>query len=627
MKKVLSLIMILFVLSTSLLVACKKDTYQEEFIKGGVIELYTEKELNLLSINTDNYTITCEQPDVLVITGKTAFAKKIGTATIIVETEEKKFTQQVQVIDSVNKPEILIDDVSLTVGASYKLAPETTYKLDKVEGVTYEYSIDNSSVAEIKDGRITAKALGTANVTVTAIYNGIKGYASKNIVCRVNELSGIELNRGEFELFIRNDVDGNKFDNELSIEADVIVNGQKVEGAIVEWEIADTTIASYADGEVSALKVGETTIKGTYTGADGKVLKTKDLKVEVKIPVVEIENPQLMDLGLDAQTFASEKVFVDATQKISYVLIDGKEYALTDNALSTTGFTAGEYECVFYNTDKTYGYMMQLVIADFVVYEASQIAEMPYHDTEYIALANDIDYGVFKDEREHIESKYRKEGLFVSPMKPIGKGVIGGTAFNGTLNGMGHAISNINFYGSGLFPTLQDCTIKNIAIVNALFTDYNAACFGYTCIGRTIIDNVYVDGDCTTSQYQAGLVEEVHRAGIVDISNTIVRVGISSNDANIIAGASKDTGIICCRLTGSVEVENSYFFSETQLLCSEVAHANNINHKFLNMLNCLFETEADYQMELNNEDGMIDYTNFNGYWDFSGIVPQFKTLG
>lgn len=627
MKKIISTIMILFVLSTSMLIGCKKAT-AEVFIKGGEIELYTYDELDLTGIAASEYSISCEESDVLSLDGTTVFAKKEGVATINVEVDGAKYYQQINVVSYGNKPEILVEDVSLILGSSCVMAPITTYKLNELDGVTYEYSIGNSSIAEVKDGKITAKALGQTTIDISASYNGVQNIAEKTIDLKVNELSGIDVANGNMSVYIKGDVDGTAFNTEALIEANVYVQGEKVDGAEIVWVIKDQEIASIKDGNtIVANKVGTTTIVGTYTGADGKKLSTKELTIEVKVPTIEIERTQLMDLGLQTQEFSGEKIS-GYDQSFGSVIIGETEYALENNSIQTADFVAGEYDCVFYNQDRTHGYATEIVIADFVVYEASQLIEMAEHPTEYIALANDIDYGTFKDTRSHIETRYHRNGLFVSRLKPIGKSATG-TTFSGTFNGLGHTIKNIDMYGSGLFPTVSNAVMKNFAMINVKLIDYNAACLGYRLSGgKCVVDNVHLQATCANGKYEGGVFEFVYTGAILEIKNSIIDVQLSETNKTEeqIATESKYVGVLTSRLGGNAIVENVYCFSKRLQLGGQVIDDRNTNYGVINRLGCLFRNEAEYEIELGKEESIVDYSGFNSeYWDFSGNVPIFKT--
>lgn len=628
----------LLVLPITLFVGCNEKR-AESFIAEGVIELYTEKELDLSQVIEKEYTVTTEQTDVLEIyDGKTIFAKKLGKATIEVETDKKTYYQEIEVLDGGVRPEIRVEDIGLIVGASYTFDPATVYKLKEVEGVTYSYSVSDASVAEISNGKITAKKLGQTTVTITAQYKGVDQYAQKTINCSVNTLSGIDV-KGKYEMFIREDVDGHSFNVTEALEAEVYVDGNKIDDATVTWTVADTTIADIKDGAegkyLSSVKVGETTVKAVYDDGNGTVLSTKDLVVEVKIPIVKAGKDQLVDLGKQVQLFDSADVFEDGSQKISCMEIESKEYAVADNSIATDGLKAGEYKCIFYNTDKTYGYEMQLVVADFVVYEPSQLIYIVDHQNEYIAIGNDIDYGTFIDDRSHIQSRHQQKGRYVSPQRtitdeqePIASQPM--LDFNGTLNGLGHVITNIEMYATGLFPRLGNGTIKNLAMTNVRLTDYNACCLAYSVYGKAVVDNVYLEVTSSSTEFQSGMFELIGKGGKATIKNSIVRLSLSEATKDN-ENARKNIGVVTSRHEGAAFIENCYFFSEyTPIAGTIVKDQDNVNCGLLNKLNCLFRNDEEFFLEFNREDNIIDYSGFNYYWTLdyiTGKVPMFNSVG
>lgn len=120
------------------------------------------------TLKTGNYTVTCTAKD-----GTGEGAKTVATTTTTVNVSDSKY--------ALTSPAIgkqLSNDsatITLTPGTSFKfyLATDTKNKTH-VDGATYKYASSNSNIFTVTNaGVISVKNAGTANLTITASYQGV----------------------------------------------------------------------------------------------------------------------------------------------------------------------------------------------------------------------------------------------------------------------------------------------------------------------------------------------------------------------------------------------------------------------------------------------------------------------
>ena len=120
------------------------------------------------ALKTGDYTVTCTAKD-----GTGEGAKTVATTTTTVNVSDSKY--------ALTSPAIgkqLSNDsatITLTPGTSFKfyLATDTKNKTH-VNGATYKYASSNSNIFTVTDaGVISVKNAGTANLTITASYQGV----------------------------------------------------------------------------------------------------------------------------------------------------------------------------------------------------------------------------------------------------------------------------------------------------------------------------------------------------------------------------------------------------------------------------------------------------------------------
>ena len=119
------------------------------------------------TLTAGNYTVTCTAKD-----GTGESAKTVATATTTVVVSDSKY--------ALTSPAIgkqLSNDsatITLTPGTSFKFYLATDTTKAHVNGATYKYASSNSNIFTVTDaGVISVRNAGTANLTITASYQGV----------------------------------------------------------------------------------------------------------------------------------------------------------------------------------------------------------------------------------------------------------------------------------------------------------------------------------------------------------------------------------------------------------------------------------------------------------------------
>ncbi len=478
----------------------------------------------------------------------------------------------------------------MLVGAEY--TPDFSLKADgeTVEDAALTYRSSNAATVSVSGEKLKAEKVGSATIEVVAKVDGTQ-VAEGSFTCKVNENKGIHPVKSSYQLYVSGSVKGVSFATSSALDAFVYQNGEIVENAEITWTVGDESVASVDEnGVLQAESVGETYVVGTYKNGQNEELKTIELPVSVEIPVLATDDDVIVDKGREVQVLDAQKILGEAEVGAIVSLLDDKTYSVSDNQVETSLFKAGEHACVFYNLEGTLGVEVNLVAADFVIYDKDDLVSLASHESGYIVLANDI-----SDVNYNSGDK---------------------RCFTGTLNGLGHTISNITFAGNqlsfGFFYQVNAATFKNIAIVGATLKQASQGTFFYQSkAGETVIDNTYIEVSWDKSVSTVGGVCGYVWRGSLVYSNSIC----------IVNGPMSSNGLITGRNHSQTTVKNSYVLGEGTL--SGTANRENNNYAVLNRVaGVAYATQEEFVRAINN--GKTDFSGFNKYWDFSGNIPRMK---
>ena len=404
---------------------------------------------------------------------------------------------------------------------------------DEVSGVIWS-SKKPEFVTVDENGKITAIAKGST--TVTATVDGKELTCSLTVRDRMVELlSDYE----EVEI----DIDDSSENFPRSLNLEVVVDVNRVNAEVdVTWTSADPTIATVENGIVSALKKGETTVTAS-TVISGETY-SRDFSVFVYPEYLEMNNEASFLKIADVEENISfdysgvgevEFVELDGVQLgvAQYEISDGK-LVLDKSSYAQAGVVAKGrhqlYVSEIKNESQSNKYSYPFVLADYVVDSKDALAAMPTflaerfgacygtqnRENSYIVLGANVDFG---------NQLYNYSGL---------SGV--GAYFRySTFDGYGHAISNIKINGWGLFGSMTDSKVRDLAIVNATVTGYAAVCG--TLNKSSEVKNVFVSGEGTNTATKFLLAGTLARTTAVGSVEDCVVIDYSNLGGSATKGA------------------------------------------------------------------------------------------
>lgn len=610
MKKLIIYFSVILMVFTTCFAGCSKKeeaTFDATFIETGAIELYDTVQLSFDGI--EQAVITTSDSSVLQVVGTSIFGKKAGTADVTVNYNGEIHKQNVLVKDLGNKPTIEAEDFQLLNGDSLVINPIVTFKgkewKDAIVTVTSQQNF-----VEVEGLKVMAKSLGTASLNISVEYMGVKEIITKTINCGVVSNDGIATNHAEFNVYIKDNVDGNLFNKTIEVIGRVFENGVLVEGAQIDWAIEDQAIAQLEGNVITALKTGSTFLTGTYVNGN-KTIKTTKLPINVNIPIVDKPIDVVIDLRNEMHPIKAQEIFGEEMEIGGALNEKGFPVVIEDNSVSTANMAKGETEMTFFSADKTYGYKCNVVVGEVVVYNNQDLQAVCEHYDKYIVLDCDLDFN---------------GADFVRTLD-------GTQSFTGVFNGAGHVIKNIAFRKSpgkdSLFGGITSGTLKNVAFTGVKILEGNCGILAYTATGSFTVDNVYIESS-VYDMWAGTIVARVWRNPRVNISNTIIKTTLdpSFKDVSMAERAhiiTTHSGIIMGRIAGTINMKNSYFISEDFKLVGQGIHEDNKNYDTVNAMAVHYNSEEDFLNEKNKQESRIDTSSYNHNWDFSGIVPIFKT--
>ena len=189
-------------------------------------------------------TWTTSDATVATVSNGVVTAKKLGTATITAKAGDKTATCSITVIPTpVGSITLTLLSASLTVGESVTLSA-TVGPVDAIDK-TVSWSSSDATVANVSNGVVSAKKIGTATITAKA--------GNKTATCSITVVSApvgsITLNLQSASL---------KVGETATLSA--TVNPSDATDKTVTWTTSDATVATVSNGVVTAKKMGTVTI-------------------------------------------------------------------------------------------------------------------------------------------------------------------------------------------------------------------------------------------------------------------------------------------------------------------------------------------------------------------------------
>lgn len=266
------------------------------------------KDLNWVSSNTSVATIT-QNGEV------TAVAP--GTATITVITVNgRKAECKITVTEAVvTRPitSVTLDQTSLTLVEDEEATLTATINpSDTTDSRTLVWTSSDEDVATVVDGVVTAKSAGTTTITVTSV-NGKKASCVVTVNAKEIPITSVTLNRDVLTI---------KAGNNETLTA-AILPENTTQSKELTWTSSNDSVASVADGVVTAKKAGNATIT---------VRTVNGLEATCVVTVYEINKDSLSTLIDSANALNADNYTATSYQALTAVVNDAQNVLANEDA-------------------------------------------------------------------------------------------------------------------------------------------------------------------------------------------------------------------------------------------------------------------------------------------------------
>ena len=160
----------------------------------------------------------------------------------------------------------------------------------------YNWSSSDTNVATVADGVVTGVAAGSATITVSTL-KGAEAEFDVTVVNNIVHVTGVTLDKASAKVTEQ---------SQLTLTA--TVSPEDASNKNINWSSSDETVATVADGVVTAIKAGTTTI--TVTTVDGEKTATCEVTVE------PFEGKYVLVDDLDMLYNGAEIIFGNETARV-----------------------------------------------------------------------------------------------------------------------------------------------------------------------------------------------------------------------------------------------------------------------------------------------------------------------
>ncbi|MBQ8367070.1 MAG: Ig-like domain-containing protein [Alistipes sp.] len=203
-----------------------------------------------------------------------------------------------------------------------------------------EWSVADDAIATVKNGVVTAVAIGETTVTATTVDGGFTATATITVAESIVEVTGVTLDKPGLELEIG--------DSE-TLTATITPADATNKG--VSWSTANDAIATVVEGVVTAVAAGETTV--TVTTADGGFTATANVVVKaapIKVDGVSLDKTMVaLEIGESLKLNATVTPANADDKSVTWSV--GNDSIATVKDGTVTGVAVGETNVTVTTTD------------------------------------------------------------------------------------------------------------------------------------------------------------------------------------------------------------------------------------------------------------------------------------
>ena len=227
--------------------------------------------------NAENKTVlwTSSNSSVAFVKDGLVTAIKPGKASITAKSDDggKTATCEVTVNAKVYPVEsVSLDKTSYEMTEGDEVTLTATVKPDNATNKNVTWTSSNTSAATVSDGKVTALKAGKATITVKTEDGSKTATCEVKVNAKVYPVESVSLDKTSYEM-----TEGDEFTLTATVKPDNATNKN------VTWTSSNPSVASVANGKVTALKAGTATI--SVKTEDGS--KTATCEVTVKNNITE----------------------------------------------------------------------------------------------------------------------------------------------------------------------------------------------------------------------------------------------------------------------------------------------------------------------------------------------------
>ncbi|MBQ8309178.1 MAG: Ig-like domain-containing protein [Clostridia bacterium] len=532
-------------------------------------------------------------------------ALKAGETTVTATCGTLADSVSVTVSDT-NRPIVLTNEaqtVELFLGDTYKANPSVVYKGEVAESgkIEYSYSSSDRSVATVAtDGTVTGVAVGSATITITTEYRffSISATYDVNIVAEsyvafTNE-PNVTLGMVEHGGYVT--------EKELSYK--VVIDGATKENVTVDWSVEDESIVAVENGNVSALKPGETKVRITYT--DGTATHYADCVVKVVKP--DIRTGLTFDYEIsDALALPAYSIADFAAENVESVFYNGVNILKDDKTIDKdlcvgasatkswiveTGMAKYEVSARVYNAIVTTAEELDSVtdrLAKIPVQKGNE--SQGYYYDGYVVFDGDIDYA-------------NNSFSGIASMEACGASKVNVNGFKGAIDGRGHTLSNLVFDKANtafVWNLLDGASVTDLNFVDCTVSAQATAVVA-AVMNKAILSDVYVKG--TLVPVSAAIESSDNARGLVVAR--VVKSGATIK--NVTAEAATNFGMLAMTgVFGYLANNNTNTFNGCLVINATVLYGSSNG-----------ESDTSVFTSATSDIGITVYNSYGEYYEYLG---------
>ncbi len=489
-----------------------------------------------------------------------------GTATITVKCGKlAPVSCTVTVGDPLHMPVFQADSmglgtvIALDQGETYQIIDTVTYNGAAVDTVVRFVSLDESIATVSETGLVTAVAMGTGEITVTAEYLGVEIQRVVTVAVQ-SDISFTAATPQAVSLTKRVTgkcitlVNAEKQITSKSVAVRLKHEGKEITSDI-QWQIADggdeiCNLSSKAGEKitVTAVGVGETTVIASAV-VDG-------VKYTVAFGITVEEGAYLVihtDDGKTEGTTACDGICDICRTKIPVTHADKDNNCVCDWCGATI-HADSNFDGI---CDKNKEHDLRIHLNRHNAGTPAQFAAMVADNADqYIVLDEDLDWS--GEGKDNLFGDTYSEYTTVKAIE----------TFKGVLNGQGHTISGFRLGHSGsanhstMFG-LNNGTIKNIGFIFTLATA-NSAYTGLIHENKGTVENVFVDVTANARSWSTGTIVGISTAGTVHNCISVVNEASTGQGGNLAGavGALRGGSVRNCYAVGNGHTTTTNAYTE-----------------------------------------------------------------